>query len=287
MIAVGTCGYSYKDWIGPVYPPRTPPAQMLDRYARRFAAVEIDASYYRVPSAETFASMARRTPGGFRFTAKLPGTGTHVPEPGTRRVHDDVRHFRENLTPLIEAGKFACALAQFPNAFRPSEATHAYLAALREALDGLPMVAEFRNRDWQTNETLALLRTLDVGFVNVDEPQFASLLHPSSDASSAIAYVRFHGRNYQTWWKGTNTTRYDYLYTAEELVPWADRLVDLAADPGVREVFAFFNNHARGQAVRNAEMLEAMLAERLPEDAVRRAPGEEPQPAALELPLQP
>lgn len=287
MLAVGTCGYSYKDWVGPVYPPRTPPARMLDRYAHRFAAVEIDASYYRVPSAATFASMARRTPEGFRFTAKLPGTGTHVPEAATRAVHDDVRRFRENLTPLIEAKKFACALAQFPSAFRPSEATHAYLCALREVLAGVPMVAEFRHRDWQTHETLALLRALDVGFVNVDEPQFSSLLHPSSDASSAIAYVRFHGRSYRTWWKGTNATRYDYLYTAEELAPWADRLVDLAADPGVREVFAFFNNHARGQAVRNAEMLEAMLAERLPADVIRRAPGAPPDDSALELPLQP
>jgi uncharacterized protein YecE (DUF72 family) len=83
--------------------------------------------------------------------------------------------------------------------------------------------------------------------------------------------MRFHGRNYQEWWKGDNVTRYDYLYSAEELEPWADRLVDLAAQPEVKEVFAFFNNHARGQAVRNAEMFEAMLANRFAADAVRNA----------------
>jgi uncharacterized protein YecE (DUF72 family) len=57
-IAIGTCGYSYKDWVGPVYPPKTKPGEMLDLYAERFAAVEIDATYYRVPGIVTFESMA-------------------------------------------------------------------------------------------------------------------------------------------------------------------------------------------------------------------------------------
>jgi uncharacterized protein YecE (DUF72 family) len=163
-IAVGTCGYSYKDWVGPVYPPKTKPAEMLELYADRFAAVEIDATYYRVPGVVTFESMARRTPGGFRFAAKLPSAGTHLPERGTRGVHADVLLLRDNLAPLIEAGKFACILMQFPNSFRLNEATRSYLGLLRESLEDVPLVAEFRHREWQTPDTIALPRDLNVGF---------------------------------------------------------------------------------------------------------------------------
>lgn len=286
IITLGTCGYSYKDWIGPVYPRGTTSSEMLEVYAQRFAAVEIDSTYYRVPSSKTFESMARRTPDGFRFTTKLPGTGTHLPDIAALSVHDDVRLFRENIQPLEASGKLACVLMQFPNSFRPSEATNRYVTALREELSDIALVAEFRNREWQTSDTLELLQGLGIGLVNVDQPQYRSLLRPSTDVTSRIAYVRFHGRNYQNWWKGTNETRYDYLYSAEELAPWADRLVDIAAGEQAKEVFAFFNNHRRGQAVRNAEMLEDMLEALLPAavlNKVAEARTSAGEPLALDL----
>ncbi len=282
-VAVGTCGFSYRDWVGPVYPPGTRAPEMLAAYARRFPTVEIDATSYRVPGAATFASMARRTPEGFRFSAKVPSTATHLPPPGAG-VHDDVRLFRRNLTPLLDAGKFACALLQFPNAFHPNPATHAYLERLREALPGIALVAEFRHRDWQTGKTLDLLRALDIGWTNVDEPHFSTLVRASGDVTSSIAYVRFHGRNAANWWRGTNETRYDYLYTPAELEPWVDRIVDIAATRGVREILAYFNNHRQGQAVRNAEMLEDLIASRLGGILERAAPAEPPA-ESLELPL--
>ena len=278
-IAVGTCGYSYKDWVGPVYPAGTRSIDMLPNYARQFPVVEIDSTYYRVPTAATFDSMARRTPDGFRFTAKLPGTVTHVTDAGTRTVHPDAALFKKNLAPLRDAGKFACALMQFPNSFRPGDATRGYIAALRDTFGDLPLVAEFRHRDWQTNGTLELLQSLDIGLVSVDEPQFRTLPRPSSDVTSGIAYVRFHGRNYETWWSGDNVTRYDYLYTVEELGEWADRIVDVATNPNVKEVLSFFNNHRRGQAARNAKMFEAMLRARFPSDIVETPPAFE-EPAA-------
>lgn len=263
-VAIGTSGFSYKDWVGPVYPKGTKPAEMLSLYSRRFPIVEIDSTYYGPPRLQVVESWANRTPEHFRFTAKLPGNGTHVPAPALGTIHDDVKLFRANLAPLIASGKFAATLMQFPNAFRPSEATERHLRALRGALEGVPLVAEFRHREWQTNDTLALLHELGIGLVAVDEPQYRSLPRPSTDVTSSIAYVRFHGRNYEQWWKGDNVTRYDYLYSAEELAPWVDRLIDLAANPDVREVLAFFNNHARGQAARNAEMFEKMVGARLP-----------------------
>jgi uncharacterized protein YecE (DUF72 family) len=281
-IAVGTCGFSYRDWIGPVYPPGTPSRKMLEQYARRLTTVEIDATYYAVPGAATFESMARRTPDSFRFTAKLPSSATHVPDAAVRGVHADVRAFRSSIDPLIDAGKFACVLMQFPNAFRPSAETHAYLGMLRDALDDVELVAEFRHRDWQTHETLELLHALQIGIVNVDQPHFKTLMRESADVTSEIAYIRFHGRNAATWWRGTNETRYDYQYTPDELLPWVNRIIDIAANPDVREVFSFFNNHRRGQAVRNAEMLIEMLAERI-DDVARAAPHGELDPQQLSL----
>ncbi len=277
-VSVGTCGFSYKDWIGPVYAPGTKSPDMLPQYARMFATVEIDSTYYGVPAASTVESWARRTPDCFRFTAKLPGTATHAPKPAFGTVHDDVREFKANLAPLVDAGKFACALMQFPNSFRPEAPAERHLRVLRDALEGIPLVAEFRHREWQTGDTLRLLRELGIGLAAVDEPQYKSLPRPMTDATSPIAYVRFHGRNYQQWWKGDNVTRYDYLYSAEELGPWADRLVDLASHQDVKEVLAFFNNHRRGQAARNAKMFEAMLATRFPRDAIRKAVDELPTP---------
>jgi uncharacterized protein YecE (DUF72 family) len=267
-VVVGTCGFSYADWVGPVYPKGTKAGAMLELYAQRFAIVEIDATYYRVPPASTFASMARRTPHTFRFTAKLPGPATHVSVEAAGGVHPDVEAFRRAVDPLLEADRFVAALMQFPSSFHPNEATRDHLVALRRALPDLELAAEFRNREWQTNETLELLRELQIALVNVDEPQFKSLPRPSSDVTSHLSYVRFHGRNYQQWWKGDNATRYDYEYRPDELEPWAQRIVDIAANPDVREVLAFFNNHARGQAVRNAELFESMLSARMPRGTV-------------------
>ncbi len=283
-VAVGTCGFSYKDWVGPFYAPGTKSAEMLAAYARRFSVVEIDSSYYGVPSRATVATWLRRSPDGFRFTAKLPSTATHLPKELQGTMHPDVVAYRDAFGELARAGKFACAVAQFPNSFRPADDAATHLRRLRETLGDMPLVAEFRHRDWQTNDTLVLLRELGIGLVVVDQPQFASLLRPTADVTSPMAYVRMHGRNYGTWWTGDNETRYDYCYSDEELGPWADRLVDLAASPEVREVFGFFNNHRRAQAVRNAEAFEAMLAERFGPGILDRR---EPDTAAqTELPLE-
>ena len=129
-----------------------------------------------------------------------------------------------------------------------------------ESLRPLRLVAEFRNREWQTPRTHQLLCDLGVGWCNVDMPQYETLLRASSDVTCAIGYVRFHGRNAAQWWTGDNTSRYDYDYTNEELVPWTDRIAEM--DERVEETYAFFNNHARGNAARNAEVFVDLLRER-------------------------
>jgi uncharacterized protein YecE (DUF72 family) len=125
-------------------------------------------------------------------------------------------------------------------------------------------------------------REYGVGLVSVDQPHFKPLMRQSSDVTSDVSYVRFHGRNAANWWRGTNATRYDYLYSREELLPWVERIVGISANSDVKEVFAFFNNHRRGRAGCNAEMLIEMLSERSPEVARADARASD---AAIELPL--
>lgn len=265
MIYIGTCGYSYKDWVGPFYPKGIKSQEMLPYYAQRFSAVEIDATYYSVFSPAIFASMEKRTPENFRFCAKLPGTATHLPKETTLQIHDDVRAFRENIQPLIERGKFICALMQFPNSFKPDSRAENYIRRLAQALPDTPLVAEFRNREWQNTSAINLLSELNIGWCNVDGPQFKSLMRPGADVTSDVGYIRFHGRNYNRWWSGDNVTRYDYLYSAQELEPWTQRVTDVELE--VKQTLAFFNNHRRGQAVVNAEMFEDMLRVQFGEQA--------------------
>ena len=173
---VGTCGYSYADWKGTFYPEKIRSTDMLPFYAQHFKAVEIDATYYRVLSSKTFASMAARTPESFRFAVKVPGTVTHAT--GAQAVHPDAAAWLESIGPLIESRKFACGLLQFPNGFRPEPRNEAYLRKVCEALRSVPLVVEFRNRKWQTNATLLMLSELGVAWTNVDEPQFRTLMRP-------------------------------------------------------------------------------------------------------------
>lgn len=283
VIYVGTCGYSYKDWVGPFYPPATKPAEMLRYYRSHFSAVEIDSSYYGIPSPNTIGSLNKRTPPQFRFSFKAPQTVTHPPDTKAS-IHDDARLLSDVLAPIQQSGKLACILLQFPNGFKRTPTSEHYLLRAIGAFEPLPIVVEFRNSDWQNDETEQLLRENDVSLCNVDLPHLESLPHPSSDATGPIGYVRFHGRNAKMWWKGTNVTRYQYFYTAEELVPWTDRVAEIEAQ--VKETYAFFNNHARGNAAQNAEMFEKLLRERFGEmweEALAQPPEVERMPEALSL----
>lgn len=277
MIYVGTCGYAYKDWLGPFYPATTKQPEMLHFYSHCFKAVEIDASYYGLLQPTTIARMNANTPRDFRFCFKAPQTVTHPPDITVTRVHDDAQAFAESVMPIVEAGKFGCALIQFPNSFKPTESGEAYFLRVVEALRPLRLVAEFRNREWQTPRTNQLLCDLDVGWCNVDMPSYETLMRAGSDVTCAIGYVRFHGRNAAQWWTGDNTTRYDYDYTNEELIPWTDRLAEI--DERVEETYAFFNNHARGNAARNAEAFVDLLRERYGDAADEVVAKRTPRPS--------
>ncbi len=119
---------------------------------------------------------------------------------------------------------------------------------------------EFRNVEWIRDEVFDLLRKLDLGFCCVDQPRFKNLVPPVAVATSAISYLRFHGRNYEKWWQHDEAwERYDYLYSREELTEWVEKVETLAAE--TETVLAFFNNHYQAQAVQNAQLFTDMLTE--------------------------
>ena len=255
---IGTCGFSYRDWVGPFYPPGIKSLDMLPFYAERFGCVEIDSTYYAIPKPQLFESMDRRTPKNFRFTVKAPGSITHLPTE-TAPEAADAAAFRACLEPIHSAGKLGAVLAQFPHSFRPGPDAYSRLTWLRAQWPDMNLIAEFRHRDWQADETLATLRELDVGWCNVDEPRFSSLMRPGSEVTAGVGYIRFHGRNYGKWWKQERAAheRYDYLYSTQELTEWLPRIA--AVDEQAREAYVFFNNHHLGKSAANARQLAEML----------------------------
>ena len=258
MIHLGTCGFSYRDWIGPFYPLGIKPQEMLGFYAQRFGAVEIDSTYYAIPKPALFESMAARTPAHFRFTVKAPGGITHLPEDAApARV--DLDAFHECLRPLVQSGRLGAVLAQFPNAFRPSRDAFARLELLREEWRDMRLVAEFRHRDWQKDAVTRIVAGLGIGWCKVDDPQYESLLRPDATFTSTTGYVRFHGRNAAKWWKQERTSaeRYDYRYSPEELVEWLPRIAEVSERTD--QTYVFFNNHRNGQATINARQMADLL----------------------------
>ena len=174
MIHIGTSGYSFRDWVGPFYPPGTAAKEMLGLYARRFQAVEINATYYRLPRPEVTSRMAEVTPAEFRFTVKAPGAVTH-------ELTEDPQlfaAFSALLEPLERAGKLAGVLAQFPYRFKADDESRTYLRRLGPALGGRPVFVEFRHASWARRSTFELLDELGFGFCAVDEPRLGGLFPP-------------------------------------------------------------------------------------------------------------
>jgi uncharacterized protein YecE (DUF72 family) len=167
------------------------------------------------------------------------------------------------MEPLVERGMLGCVLGQFPWSFKATPQNREALEQFRAALPELPVVIEFRNSGWVSEETFALLRELEMGFCCVDEPRLKGLMPPVVQATSPIGYVRFHGRNAAKWWQHEQAyERYDYLYTEDELAEWVPKIRELAEE--TERTYLFFNNHYEGKAGQNAQMLARLLNLNLP-----------------------
>ena len=257
MFRVGTSGFSYADWKGYFYPKGISERDMLAFYADRFPMVELNSTYYKVPSAKNVRTMAGKVPEDFEFVVKAHSSITHD------RIDPDrsLPSFLEAIEPIREAAKLACLLFQFPNSFRHSDANASYILALRDALPReWPSVVEFRHSSWLRGKMYEALSAMDLGFVNCDMPSIRGLMPPTDVVTSDIAYVRLHGRNAGAWYENDQAwERYDYLYSDQELTEWVPRLMDVARR--ARKTYVVFNNHPRGQSAENADTMRRKLAE--------------------------
>jgi uncharacterized protein YecE (DUF72 family) len=275
MIRFGPAGWDYPDWRGAVYPRPAPRGfDPLAYLARWFDTVEINSTFYRPQRPEVARGWCQRVAARprFLFTAKLWRRFTHERE---AYGAEEVKAARGALDAMAGERRLGAVLLQFPWSFRRAAASEEWLRDLFRALAGLPLVLEVRHASWNVPETYAELTERGVGFVNLDQPQFRDSIRPSAVATAPVGYVRVHGRNYRDWFRedASRDARYDYLYTADELRPWAERIEALAAEPDVEDVYVVTNNHFAGKAVANATMLHAMVeGEKVeaPPDALRQ-----------------
>ena len=255
-IHVGTSGYSFKDWLGTVYPAKMKAGQFLPYYARMFDCVEINSTYYRVPSPSMFENMLRKVPSDFTFVVKVPREVTHDRE----KMASIVSPFITSIAPLVEAGQLGALLAQFPFSFKATSGGIHHLKRIADAFrgQGIPLNIEFRHESWYTQETYDMLKRLSLGFVNVDLPPLPGLPRASNVVTSDVAYYRLHGRDAAAWWNyPTPSHRYDYLYSNDQLEGWARRVEEAA--PRAKSSYIFNNNCHLGQSVVNALHLHQRL----------------------------
>ena len=290
-VFVGTSGYSFRDWVGPFYPPGLKSSEFLPYYTRHFSCVEVNSTYYGIPAPRVLEQMERKTPANFRFIVKLNQAMTHE----RRSDAALVSQFLAAIQPVKDAGKYHGLLAQFPWAFRRDDRAKAHLERLRAALPGEPLWIEFRHASWMHPQLPAWLSERSLGYCVVDEPQLPGLVPPVTHVTNGIGYVRFHGRNAANWWSGTRDDtpppppspaepelalgpdtnpasparppdprsarvrgdRYDYDYPEHELSEWVERVNTIARQ--AKQTYLFFNNCHAGQAARNAKLMEELL----------------------------
>ncbi|NUQ00909.1 MAG: DUF72 domain-containing protein, partial [Armatimonadetes bacterium] len=144
MIHLGTAGYHYDDWVGPVYPANLPRSQWLSHYAQRFNLVEINSSFYHPPSAAMVAGWSRRVPSDFRFVLKAWRGLTHGEPP----PNEPFASFATALEPLREREQLLGVLVQYPTAIKLEKANVRRLRQLREQWPDLPLIVEFRHVSW-------------------------------------------------------------------------------------------------------------------------------------------
>ena len=282
-IRVGTSGWSYPTgkgtWNGIFYPApgRRPRGRgkfdELRFYAEHFDTVEVNSSFYRIPTAATAASWARRTPPRFEFSLKLFQKFTH-PEMFEKATgadpfdldQKDVDEFRAAIEPLANAGKLGALLAQFPVSFKNEPDARGYLEWLLERFADYDVAVELRHRSWSDDprDTLRLLAEHGAALTQIDEPKFrVSIRQDLLPNVKTFYYLRLHGRNAQNWWRHDKSEdRYNYLYSARELEPFAAAAREAARE--VKKAYVYANNHFSAKSVTNAAILKYQLGQDVP-----------------------
>jgi uncharacterized protein YecE (DUF72 family) len=242
-----------------VYPSTRPRGfHELNYLAQFFNTVEINTTFYHIPSPRLSLGWVRRTKDlkDFLFVVKLWQGFTH------ERSHieeKDVGAFKAGIAPLDDAGRLGCILVQFPWSFRCVRENIDWVERLADHFADYPLAIEQRHASWLSEEYFSFLQSRKIAFCNIDQPLFQHSVPLTDRVTAPHAYLRLHGRNREMWFKegaGVNE-RYNYLYSEKEISPIVDavrRLLRQAA-----RVFVITNNHWRGQAVCNALQMRSML----------------------------
>ena len=280
-IRVGPAGWSYKDWIGIVYPKRKPAGFHEATYlAHYFDTLELNVTFYRPVPAHTANEWIERVAHNvhFMFTAKLWREFTHNRDLSV----ENERVFRPAMETLRDGGKLGALLVQFPWSFKNTKQTLAYLDHLIARFRDFPLVIEVRHSSWDKPEFYSWLAERNVGFCNIDQPVIGRSLKPGERATSPVGYVRLHGRNYKEWFRErpdgeVSEQRYNYLYSEEELGLWLERIRTLEGSASA--IYTILNNHPEAKALVNAfQIIHALTGRKLeiPGEMIERYPALEP-----------
>jgi uncharacterized protein YecE (DUF72 family) len=237
-VLVGCSGWNYADWRERFYPPKLPARRWLEHYAEHFDTVEVNNTFYRLPSRDAVVGWVNQTPADFVFAVKASRYLTHIKRLTT--VAEGVERFYERIEPLVEAGKLGPVLWQLPANF------HRDTARLESALRALPAgrhCFEFRHESWFDEEVYALLRRHGAALVIGDTPERPFQSH---ELTADWTFVRFHYGH-----RGR-----DGNYSRTEIEEWAARIRRWRR---LADVYCYFNNDWKAYAVRDALALRRLL----------------------------
>jgi uncharacterized protein YecE (DUF72 family) len=294
-IRIGTASWTDPTMTAPgVFYPRGADSaeERLTFYAETFPIVEIDATYYALPSARVAEAWVARTPPDFVFDAKAHALMTGQPTE-TKRLPKDIRAalpeelaaksrlyardlpaelrdgvwemYLAGLQPLVASGQLGSVLLQYPRWFFPTSESRDLILEARQRLGEVRSAVEFRSETWfnQKNRERTLLFLSDnaIPFVMVDGPQGLRSSVPPLVAvtSPELAIVRFHGRRAETW-EATGipvVERFRYLYSADELAEWLPRIREAAQE--AHEMHVLMNNCYANYGSTNARELASMI----------------------------
>ena len=271
-LLLGTSGYDYPEWKGVFYPADLKRCDFLIFYATQFNALEVNNTFYNMPTAERLLSFYERSEGKLQFSIKANRLLTH--EAG-RDWKGAAEAFKAALKPLREKDRLCAVLFQFPQSFHYTDENRIYLARLISEFEGFPVVIEFRHREWIRQSVFAGLEKRGASLVFCDMPKLSALpvgnAGQTSDSSEMkspfigkTAYIRLHGRNAGAWYcheeregekNGSGRYRYDYSDAElEEFLP----MIQSARKAG-KQTMIFFNNHPDGSGAKNARRLKEMI----------------------------
>jgi len=278
QLRCGVSGWSHPEWTGTLYSKhKAKTHHPLTMLAQSFDSIEIDQTFegpVREEASRLWLSKVTNNPR-FMFTAGLWKKFTH-----DRQLDPtDIDAFKKGLWPLFNARKLGCLVMQFPWSFRYTAENREFFIQLRRAFHEFPLVAEMRHASWMMEEAVGTMIDYRVGFVNIDQPEHIKAMPPTSFLTSAIGYVRLHGRDHHNWLndfgKDANAVQpAEYFYSREELAAWKlriDRVNQHAAAS-----FVVFTNNLGANSVYNALTMETMV-EGVERPAVARVITRQPE----------